>query len=154
MRNHSPEPTSETSAAHGSLSPVDHTQPPTTATNTTNVPPAAHGPEYELSDEQKAKVDERLRERAEIHGTHPSSAAKQPKVVTSSRGLPTDPRALVQRYRNALAEALEKLCAFGYEADAKEVADRYSLVYIEPAPKVLLSSSVPPAERIFDEHTR
>jgi hypothetical protein len=78
----------------------------------------------------------------------------RPRVKATVEGLPTDPKALVRRYRNALAEALEKLAAFGYRADADEVAQRYGLVYLEPKPEVRLSSDVPPAERIFDEHTR
>jgi hypothetical protein len=46
----------------------------------------------------------------------------------------------VRRYRSALAEAFEKLGAFGYDADAKEIADRYGFVYLEPKPEVRLSS--------------
>ena len=68
--------------------------------------------------------------------------------------VPTDGKALVRRYRDALGEALEKLAAFGYRADADEIAERYGLVYVEPKPEVLLSLGVPPAERLYDEHTR
>jgi hypothetical protein len=73
---------------------------------------------------------------------------------TTRSGVPTDGLALVRRYRDALAEAFEKLAAFGYRADADEIAQRYGFVYIEPKPEVRLSSDVPPAERLYDEHTR
>ena len=76
------------------------------------------------------------------------------KVRTSSAGLPTDAPGLVRRYRDALGDALTLLHAFGNEADAKEVCDRYGLVYVEPRPEVRLSQSVPAEQRIFDEHTR
>lgn len=53
---------------------------------------------------------------------------------------------LASRYYEALADALEALRAFGHEADAKEIEDRYSLVYVEPSPEVRLSLSAPPDE--------
>lgn len=43
---------------------------------------------------------------------------------------------------DALAEALMKLRAFGYEADALEVEDRYGLRYVEPKPVVLFAEAV------------
>lgn len=72
----------------------------------------------------------------------------------SREGIPTDGPALVKRYRNALAEAFEKLAAFGYRADVDGIATRYGFVYIEPQPEVRLSMHTPAAERLYDERTR
>lgn len=72
----------------------------------------------------------------------------------TSGGIPTQPAQLANRYRNALTDALTALRAFGNEADAKEIEDRYSLIYIDPKPEVRLSRDVPPGERLLDDVAR
>lgn len=74
--------------------------------------------------------------------------------LRTTQRLATPHARLTKRYFEALADALTALRAFGHEADAKEIEDRYGLVYIDAKPDVRLSMDVPPDERQIEDARR